>query len=361
MTGVTPKSCNAGVACSFISDLTSAKRDPPRPQALGGGDASIFIGRALSIVRISLLIRLWSMSSVSLESLKDTASKILRKVPGLGDAYRRDQFRRRWDTELRVLDGEDLSESTHPSILHVSLNRSATQWVKSVLHRCAVPEGLAHVRWNEMAFNSGYPYLDKLEDVGKYDQIFHPKGYLYSAFGGYPKGIPHIEQYKVVLAIRDPRDILVSRYFSKKISHPTPPEESDKREKFLEDRAYAQEASIDDFVMDKSDDLLDRYECYINKLLEEHPDVHVARYEDMVADVEEWLNDLLEYIEISPSEDARMEIVEEAHSIQSGAEDPSAHNRKGETGDHAEKLRSSTIKQLNDKFRHVLNRFNYDH
>lgn len=285
---------------------------------------------------------------------------LFKQLPFVREPVRRYLFRRRWSTELRLLNGVDPSNNDHSSILHLTLNRSASQWVKSVLQRCAVSEGIIHVRWNEMAFNSEYPYLDKLESVEEYEQIFHPKGYLYSAYGGYPKGIPQIEEYKVVLVVRDPRDILVSRYFSKRESHGVPLKVSDKRQDFLMDRAYTQRTSVDEFALEKSSGLRDRFDCYISRLLERHPNVHVTRYEDMVADVEQWLDRLLAYVEFSPPEELRTEIIEEARSIQTKEEDPSAHNRKGRPGDHREKLHSSTIQELNDTFHHVLDRFGYE-
>ena len=216
-----------------------------------------------------------------------------------------------------------------------------------------------HVRWNEMAFSSKYPYLDHLNSVEEYDQIFHPEGYLYSAFGGYPEGILEIERYKVVLFIRDPRDILVSRYFSKRDSHGPPPPESNKRREFLREREVAKKMSIDEFVLDKSEKLLANYNCYINDLLSCHPNVHLTRYEDMVADVEDWLERLLAYVELSPPQELRTEIIEEARSVQSKDEDKMEHNRKGRPGDHREKLQSSTIDELNEIFADVLTRFGY--
>jgi hypothetical protein len=297
---------------------------------------------------------------MKLKSLKERAKRVIFGVPFLGGWIEERIFRSRWKTELRLLDGEDFSESSHPSILHLSLTRSASQWVKSVLRRCAVPEGLVHVRWNEMAFSSDYPFLDRLDSVGEYKRIFHDEGYLYSAFGGYPVGIPDLEKFKVVLVVRDPRDILVSRYFSKRDSHGPPPPESNKRQEFLRDRAFAREVSIDEYVLEKRDQLLKDYNCYLDRLLKRHSHIHVTRYEDMVADVETWLDQLLSYVELSHSQELRREIIEEALSIQSKEEDKMAHNRKGRPGDHREKLQPATVKELNHVFGHVLDRFGYN-
>jgi hypothetical protein len=211
-----------------------------------------------------------------------------------------------------------------------------------------------------MAFHSEYPFLDHLDDLGEYEKIFRPTGYLYSAFGGYPRGISEFDRYKVILVVRDPRDILVSRYFANGISHREPPPESDKRDDFLSIREQAENRSIDEHVLEKSRKLKRTYDSYLNHLLEDHPDVHISRYEDMTSDIEQWLDDLLSYIGISPPTEVKNEIVSEALEVQSrDEEDATKHVRKGEPGDYREKLSENTIDRLDNKFSDVLREFGY--
>ena len=287
--------------------------------------------------------------------------RFIRKVPPLDALIGEWVFEQRWSTEFALLEGKDISSSTHPSIIHMGLNRSASQWIKSVLRRVSETEGLVHVRWNEMAFDSSYPFLDRLESVEEYQHIFKPRGYLYSAFGGYPVGIPNFARYKVILAVRDPRDILVSRYYSKAFSHRLPFEGSDKRDSVLQEREQARGQSVDDFVLEKSEKLKQNYDTYLDQLLNDHPDVHVARYEDMTADVNAWMESILDYIEISPSQSIKEEILEEAQSVQNKKrEDVNSHIRKGQPGDYKHKLSPSTISKLNKKFSQILSHLNYN-
>jgi hypothetical protein len=118
--------------------------------------------------------------------------------------------------------------------------------------------------------------------------------------------------------------------------------------------------SIDDFVLEKSKDVKDRYDSYIDHLLADHPDVYIARYEDMVEDVENWLNNLLSYVDLSPPEALYTAIIEEANAIQGGDEDVESHYRKGQAGDHREKLSPSTIEELNRRFSRVFETFGYE-
>jgi hypothetical protein len=216
------------------------------------------------------------------------------------------------------------------------------------------------VRWNEMAFDSSYPFLDNLETVEGYSHIFRPHGYLYSAFGGYPIGIPDLQKYRVILVVRDPRDILVSRYYSKAMSHRLPFYGSDKRDKLVRERKRAQNQSIDAFVRSASDKLLKTYNTYLEKLLTDHPDVHVTRYEDMVFDVEKWLKKLTGYIGVDPPIGLKNKIIEEAENIKKKEENKRSHVRKGSPGDYKNKLNTETIKYLNKKFKKVISFFGYN-
>jgi hypothetical protein len=129
----------------------------------------------------------------------------------------------------------------------------------------------------------------------------------------------------------------------------------------LKERAHAQEISVDEYVVEKSSKLRESYAQYLDGLLVDHPDVYVTRYEDMVADVESWLDNLLEYVALSPPANLRKEIIEEALAVQSKDEDATAHNRKGRPGDHREKLQPETIQTLDKTFQPVLKRFGYEH
>ena len=126
--------------------------------------------------------------------------------------------------EQKLLQGENIITSDHPSIIHFSVNKAATQYVKKILARCVAHNQMLHIQMNEYAFCSSLPYLDHLNEIGmrNYQHVFQPQGFLYSAFGGFIEGIDNLEAYKILLLIRDPRDVLVSSFFSTAYSHPLP-------------------------------------------------------------------------------------------------------------------------------------------
>ncbi|NJL74543.1 MAG: sulfotransferase domain-containing protein [Saprospiraceae bacterium] len=218
---------------------------------------------------------------------------------------------------------------------------------------------LAHL--NGYAFHSDFPYLDLLprKEFEQYQHVFKPKGYLYSVFGGMIDGIAQLELYKIVWMVRDPRDILVSSYYSAAFSHPLPGRRSNKKVDFLEKRKYAQDISIDQYVLEESTEVRQIYERYFELLLNKIPTAYVTKYEDMVTNHNEWLNNLLNYCELNVDDTLKKQLIQENQRLKPKSEDIRNHNRKGQPGDYKEKLKPETIAQLNTTFANILERLNY--
>jgi hypothetical protein len=268
--------------------------------------------------------------------------------------------RTRFETELALLNGTHQNRNNHTSIIHFSFNKAATQYIKSILQRCAAENGMVSVGFNEYAFHSDFPYLDHLtsDELQEYSHVFRPTGYLYSVFGGMITGIPHLESYKVVLVARDPRDILVSNYYSTAFSHPLPTGE--KRFGFRAKRAKALSSTIDEFVLSDSERLLGVFERYQELLLDGSADVYLTTYEKMVDDFNDWLAKLIHYCDLSISSGLMQSLQEESAHRKPKKENVRRHVRKGQPGDHVHKLKRETVEELNGRFASVLARFGYD-
>lgn len=296
-----------------------------------------------------------------LDKLKRFTRSFIRRYPPIEHFGKQFLLRTRYRTERALIRGDHTNSNVHPSILHFSFNRSATQYVKSILRRCATQNGLVPVAMNDYAFHSDFPFLDHLspDEMRDYQHIFKEKGYLYSAFGGMVENIPNMENYKVFLVTRDPRDILVSSYYSIAYSHGTPAKRGNKYNTFLSRRQSAKDSTIDEFVLAESERLYHNFRKYQIELLDSYKDIYVASYEAMVNDFESWLSDLLKYCELSISDTMRAALVEEHYEKIPRTEDIHRHVRKGQPGDYKEKLLPDTIKFLNHKFAPVLCRYGY--
>ena len=148
-------------------------------------------------------------------------------------------FKDKFRVEKALLAGRHRTYSRRRSILHFSFNKAATQTVKKLLIECARQNKLTPVLLHDYAFQHSMPFLDHLDCEGmkKYAHLFRSKGYAYTVFGGMIEGIPSLEEFKVVLVVRDPRDILVSDYYSIAYSHAIP--DGEKKEVYLSRREKA--------------------------------------------------------------------------------------------------------------------------
>jgi Sulfotransferase domain len=294
-------------------------------------------------------------------SLRRYVGAAVRRIP-LAEGYlRRRHLRNRFAVELSLIEGTHVNTNAHPSILHFSMNKAATQYTKSVLRRCAIDNGMVAVGIHDYAFHSHFPYLDHLSaaEMQQYQHVFKPAGYLYSVFGGMIDGIANLDRYKVVLMVRDPRDVLVSSYYSVAYSHPEPLPGSGKRDDFLAARETARRSGVDDYALAEGDGVARILERYKTLLLDAHSSAYVTRYEEMTVDFDGWLDGLLRACGLTIGDDLRRAIRDEHARLTPRDEDARRHIRKGRAGDFREKLKPQSIDALNARLGPMLEAFGY--
>jgi hypothetical protein len=182
-----------------------------------------------------------------------------------------------------------------------------------------------------------------------------PRGYFYGPFrglddsSGVPREWPDLSPYKIIIVLRDPRDVLTSLYFSIAYSHRTP--RGDGRSEFLSHRDQVKRVDIDDYVRQAAQQFLPRYRAYFD--LAARYDVHLTTYEQLVTSPQAWLDELLDYLDVRLSSWTRRRLIS-ANDFAVDRENPESHVRQVAPGDHARKLRPDTVAYLNAKFADVL-------
>ena len=184
-----------------------------------------------------------------------------------------------------------------------------------------------------------------------------------------------LDEASVILHLRDPRDVLVSMFYSYCYMH------AGEIERHTGYRKAVAEAGIDKFVLDMVSPafheyrgdygigsrykehvgtVLDRYERYLSDLLG-RPNTLAVSYEEMVLSFPSWLEKIVSAFELSDPEETRAVVAaRHANSVAAeGEEDVWSHKRKVTPGDHREKLKSETIRELDRIFAPVLERLGY--
>jgi hypothetical protein len=161
---------------------------------------------------------------------------------------------------------------------------------------------------------------------------------------------------RFVLLLRDPRDALVSGYYSfgrKAASHVRPTTNADAFEQMLDNVV---DDGIDAYVLDTAKYLKSKLEVYRSALNYTHG--LVLRYEDAYFDKVGMLRQVFAHLGINIADDI-VSLAAATHDIRPAAEDETRHIRQGVPGDHVRKLRSTTIDRLNDELRDVAGFFGY--
>ena len=183
-----------------------------------------------------------------------------------------------------------------------------------------------------------------------------------------------LAQMSIILHLRDPRDVLVSMFYSYCYMH------AGEIERHTGYRKAVAEGGIDRFVLDmvsrrfydyRGDygigsrykkhvgTVLDRYQRYLDEVID-RPNTILVSYEEMVLAFPSWLKKILSAFDL-PNEEETAAIVTARHanSVAAEKEDVWAHKRKVTPGDHREKLDAKTIRQLDEAFGPILQRLGY--
>lgn len=162
---------------------------------------------------------------------------------------------------------------------------------------------------------------------------------------------------RFVLLVRDPRDALVSQYFSYGKtggSHKLPKKGADA---LIKKMAQTDDLTIDEYVIKQAPLLRGKLAAYRDTLNFDLGSVH--RYEDVFFDKGSFLKTTFAHFGI-PVEESVIEKVADKFDIRPDTEDQSKHIRKGTPGDHIEKLKPETIVKLNGILGNVAGFYGYD-
>ena len=168
-----------------------------------------------------------------------------------------------------------------------------------------------------------------------------------------------------IVQIRDPRDILVSEYFSLGWTHPDNQWSPEKKKL----RKWVQENSIDTYVVEASEKLLTfgdrplktRYQPLLNLSNLENKKIISVKYEEMVTNYSSWLSKIIKPFQFNQLVESfliQKYYMKYHKEFQPKAENL-VHKRKIVPGDHSKKLRPETIERLNYIFKETLSKFDY--
>jgi hypothetical protein len=190
--------------------------------------------------------------------------------------------------------------------------------------------------------------------------IFPLKGYCFAGFRDVPEwliGTDVLRRARKVVIVRDPRDMLVSLYYSVKYSHWYPAGQTPQFQAVIGAMHQDAQLSIDEFCMAYAWPY-NRIFWMLRMVLCDQ-DALVLRYEDFIYDKVGLAKDICRWCGINIPE-ARIGEFAAAHGAIPNGDEPHAHIRQVHPGDHKRKLRPDTIAVLNASLANLLGAFSYE-
>lgn len=188
-----------------------------------------------------------------------------------------------------------------------------------------------------------------------FEAAFARKGIVFAGFRDFPHFLKlDVTGRQATLLVRDPRDMLVSQYFSLLFSHVTGPG----FEKVSTLRKKHASTPIDEFVIGNAKIARNWFKNYDDNIGGANLLLH--RYEDIIFDKARFLTEVCAHLGID-TERHRAVILDVAQAVDErpAEEDPYKHVRRVTPGDHREKLRPETIERLNEIVGPILDQYGY--
>lgn len=205
---------------------------------------------------------------------------------------------------------------------------------------------------------AGYFWDTRSEPFYEYLQqhaagLLRDQGILYGPLRQYAD-VSHLSHARVIGMLRDPRDVVVSGYFSAGYSHRQPANRQ-RQQRFQDHRADVRQTDIDAYAIDYASRLRGIYARYQRHL----PRSQVLTYEEMWNDFNGWLKRFAELLgtQFTPTDALRYRRM--AGIDESREEDSLSHRRRGVPGDFRNKLSPDAAGKITDMFSDSL-RWLYD-
>ncbi len=244
-----------------------------------------------------------------------------------------------------------------PSVYVFSLPKAGSVLLDNIMRGLSEQVGVTYVSLMGEFFKLGLAEQDVPSTTSN---VFADNGYCFGGFRAFPKTfeIPNLSTRKSIFLLRDPRDMLVSHYFSMRSSHPDPGKILTTSRQSLQRRDKALVMNVDEYALDLASYYLRQLSRYID-VFKDHPEnFTVFRYEDVIFEKRAWVADICRALNWNVSERARNKIADKNDVVPS-AENEAQHIRQVTPGDGMRKLQPVTIERLNELFEPQLTYFGY--
>jgi hypothetical protein len=248
------------------------------------------------------------------------------------------------------------ADTAAPAYFVLGVRKSGSSILNNMVAALAQKQGLPFVDIPGQLFKAGRKVVEWQHDPAMATLL--SGGNVYGGFRNCPIGLAQHRTYvasRKILLVRDPRDALVSEYFSNAFSHSLP-REGNGRDQMLALRDEALKTSIESFVIERAPWMartLSEYARLVND-----PQLKLYRYEEVITHKRTLLESIGEHFAWRLDTQHLGEVLEWADVLPE-EERPTAFVRHVLPGDHRNKLSPGVIARLDVLLAESMRLFGY--
>jgi hypothetical protein len=254
----------------------------------------------------------------------------------------------------------DVDEGVGVPTFLLSVRKCGSSLINKICKALALADRRCFVDVGRAFFSNNLTVRDWQRDPAL--SVIIRSGAIYGGFRAAPIGLFEDARFRTapkLIMIRDPRDALVSQYFSTAYSH-TVPEPTDGRDAMTrhmrEARSVALGTTVGDYVVKMAQSMARTIEAYRPVL--SMPNVVTVKYEDVVLQKRVLIDLLVRHFALSVGETKITNILRRMDVVPA-EENPRAFVRQVLPGDHKRKLDDKTIEELNVVLAEAMQIFEY--
>tara|TARA_A100001388_G_C28691373_1_gene461499 strand:- start:153 stop:1019 length:867 start_codon:yes stop_codon:yes gene_type:complete len=265
----------------------------------------------------------------------------------------------------RVLDAQEIlnqKKIANKSSLIWTTHKCASVYIKKVIHTINKHSEVKGFDYSSTIWSLGsHIKIDNPYEIESISSLYRTHGEIYGPLRT-PFEFEGMSDFNNVFFLRDPRDLLVSRYYSMSFLHRSPYHIL-KLDVFKEKRNQAKLLGINHFCLKYAEEWIIPYFDKFRKIKDSSKESSLLKYDVFVENPSAFINQFLNSLHVSlpiKVENKLIKLAKLPHNKKSKNFNFKSHFRSGKNRQFEHELDESTVKELNIILKDILYYWNFE-